>query len=308
MLPTLCLLHFLVDACSAAVFVLSGDAWYLAYVYGGVAFALQAPLGIFLDVYPKPLRSCLLTVGCLLSAGGVLVGRGWGPLAVVVACLGNALFHVAAGKHLLERYDGSAAPQGLFISTGAFGLLLGLQAPPAMSSLWLMAPLMAYAAGLGCVWHLIGVVASKKDEACDLRRAPSGEARGWTTVLILTVMALVTLRSWSMLRVGLQTSIETVGLAQALVFALAVWGGKVMGGCCGDRWGQKIVIAVGLVGGVGIWPWAAVGNVWALVLVLFVVHLTTAPALCLLYGACRGRGGLASGLNCLSLFVGSLWV
>ena len=308
MLPILSLLHFLVDACSAAVFVLSGDAWYLAYVYGVVAFALQAPWGIFLDAHPQPIRFCLLIVAFLLSTGGVLVGWGWGLPAVVVACLGNALFHVAAGKQLLERYNGAAAPQGLFISTGAWGLMLGLQAPPAMSSLWLMAPLMVYAAGLGCLWRLAGSVAPKKDEACDVRRAPSREAGRWVAVLILALMALVALRSWGMLRVGLQTSIAAVGLAQALVFALAVWGGKVLGGCCGDRWGQKIVIAVGLVGGVGIWPWAAVGNVWALVLVLFVVHLTTAPALCLLYGACRGRGGLASGLNCLSLFVGSLWV
>lgn len=126
MLPLFTIIHPLVDACSVAVLVAGGMTWERVIAYNAMAFALQMPLGMALDACPRLVRrGFFLGTGMVFAAAvGTALGLGgWGVL--VAACVGNALFHLTAGKHVLEEYGGRSGPIGLFIATGALGLMAG---------------------------------------------------------------------------------------------------------------------------------------------------------------------------------------
>ena len=120
------LIHPFVDACSVSVLVAGGMSWSRVIAYNAMAFALQLPLGLAMDEWP-----CFNRIGFYFGTGFVLSAAvlaalglgGWCVLAL--ACVGNALFHLTAGKHVLETKGGRSGPIGLFIATGALGLMAG---------------------------------------------------------------------------------------------------------------------------------------------------------------------------------------
>ena len=135
MLPFFTILHLLVDACSVTVLVVGGMSWQRVLAYNALAFALQLPLGGMLDVRPRLVKGSFVASLALTLAGvGVCaVGAGDGEdavvtqIALVLACVGNALFLLSAGKTVLDAHEGRGGPIGLFISTGALGLFAGMK-------------------------------------------------------------------------------------------------------------------------------------------------------------------------------------
>ena len=118
--------HPLVDACSLSVLIAGGMSWQRVIAYNAMAFALQLPMGLLADERPEWVRGgfCFGTGMPVAAAVSVAFGAGgWCPLAM--ACVGNALFHLTAGKEILDSHGGRGGPIGLFISTGALGLLAG---------------------------------------------------------------------------------------------------------------------------------------------------------------------------------------
>ena len=114
-----------------SVLVAGGMSLERIIAYNAAAFALQLPFGMVMDAFPRFNRICFfvgtgLTVSA--AAAAIFAVGGWGVL--VAAGVGNALFHLTAGKHVLETYKGSPGPAGLFISTGALGLAAGLAWAP----------------------------------------------------------------------------------------------------------------------------------------------------------------------------------
>ena len=126
MLPILTIMHPLVDACSMGVLAVGGMAVERILLYNALAFALQLPLGVVADARPR-LSAAGFSLGvglvCAATLAAALGAGGWGVLSA--ACFGNALFHLTAGKHVLDAHGGRSGPAGLFISTGALGLLAG---------------------------------------------------------------------------------------------------------------------------------------------------------------------------------------
>ena len=107
MLPILTITHPLVDACSMSVLAAGGMSWSRILVYNTVAFALQLPLGVVLDVRPGLVRGGFVagtSLVCAATLAAAFGANGWGVLVAV--CLGNAIFHLTAGKHLLETHGG----------------------------------------------------------------------------------------------------------------------------------------------------------------------------------------------------------
>ena len=79
-----------------------------------------------MDEWPRVTRLGLFVGTGIVFAAAVVCAFGMGGwLVLAVACVGNALFHLSAGKHVLEAHGGRAGPIGLFISTGALGLMAG---------------------------------------------------------------------------------------------------------------------------------------------------------------------------------------
>ena len=297
MLLLLTILHPLVDACSVTVLVAGGFTWERTVVYNALAFALQCPLGFWLDPHPRFMRSgfAVSIVMTLLGVMACAVGlNGWLPLMSV--CVGNALFHLCAGKFVLDGIDGKGGPAGLFISTGALGLFAGMKLAADCAlccCLCFGVPLAAFGFW---VWLKNGF---------DVSAPVSLSVRGFAGWLLLGgLFALVVWRSWSGLAAGEMTSSD--GFAFACTGAVVTWAGKVAGGHLGDRFGRWATAGVSVAGSVALCFLCSPQQTVAWLVLLFVAQLATGPVLSLMYERSGRAGGSAFGLNCLALFTGSL--
>jgi len=311
----LTILHPLVDFCSVTVLVTGGvtvDRW---LAYNALAFALQMPLGFALDVWgrgrdeARPSRAWLgrlgFAAGCAFAAGGAVAVAfgcaGWWPLAL--ACVGNTLFHLTAGASVLETSSGRSGPIGLFISTGALGLMAG-QMVANGGRVWLVLPV-AVALVAGAAWQTVKWNALK-DETSPLHQGVGCGADGVLALpwIVAGLFALVVWRSWAGLLAGGMSS--GAGIAFALAGAIVTWAGKVAGGYLADWRGRGRVVAVSLVGSALLCFVCSPSAVLPWLVLLFVAQLATGPVLSLMYDRCGRRAGTAFGLNCLGLFFGSL--
>ena len=323
MLALFTIIHPLVDACSVSVLVAGGMSLERIIVYNAAAFALQLPFGVVMDAFPRLNRICFfvgtgLTVSA--AAAAIFAVGGWGVL--VAAGVGNALFHLTAGKHVLETYKGSPGPAGLFISTGALGLAAGLTWAPdaaviclsvsaaALAVCTLCATLKEWETGRGkgrgeglSVWGF-ECLSSRGvgNEGC-------GEKKGRVkAVLGLTVLAglfiLTAWRSWAGLLANARTGNACV--AAVIAGAAAVLAGKIAGGyaaACAGRWK---VAAVSVAGSAVLAFLCDPSMTLLWISLLFVSQLATGPVLSLIFDRTGRRGGTAFGLNCLGLFTGSI--
>ena len=294
-------MHPLVDACSYGVLLAGGVTWERVLAYNAVAFALQLPFGVALDACPGLVRGGLFA-GTALAVGGavaaVLGAGGWGVLAAV--CLGNALFHLAAGKHLLEEHGGRGGPIGVFIATGALGLMAGKLGIRHAAGFWPW--IWAMALAVCGVW---AAVRWKGGGGRAVAPADEGHLPGLGALAVLGgLFLLIAWRSWA----GLQAGARTAGGGAALLFAGAAvtLAGKAVGGYLGERFGRGPVTAAS-VGGSALLAFACdPARTGAWLALLFVAQLATGPVLSMVYDRTGGRGGAAFGLNCLGLFAGSL--
>ena len=332
------ILHSLVDACSVTVLVVGGMAWQRVLAYNALAFALQFPLGVALDVRPQLVKGTFVVSLALTLAGvGLCVCggagdgadgvRALGSVALVLACVGNALFHLSAGKAVLDAHEGKGGPIGLFISTGALGLFAGMKLA-GVYGLWCFLGFgMALAAtGAMAVWWLwrscgrcgkhggvrvvgLALRASRNPDKisvendCGAERSPRPTV-AWCVVVPAALFALVAWRSWAGLLAGGMTNAS--GLGFALAGAAVTWAGKAAGGYIGDSFGRWTVTAVSVAGSLSLCFLCRPEQTVAWLMLLFVAQLATGPVLSLMYDKSGRAGGTAFGLNGLALFTGSL--
>ena len=162
--------HFLVDAvCVCAMFssgaapeILSGAIM----LYDTMAFSTQCLVGLALDsiaaskkrvkisgryqIYTKKtIRSYgyLEALSMMIVAAGALLPCSIVLKAVIIG-IGNSLFHETGGIVTLKKSEGKAAPLGVFVAPGAFGVTLGTLWPSTLK--WVAAALIA--AALVCLW------------------------------------------------------------------------------------------------------------------------------------------------------------
>lgn len=130
MLAIFTALHFLVDGiCAAAMAAYAVQEPLLALIvyyfglYNGIAFGIQWLTGWLLDKKENWVRYAFLFVLVTLGAG---TQSALGIKAqTVLLGVGNSVFHVAAGSLVLRRYT-TFKELGIFVSSGAVGLALGL--------------------------------------------------------------------------------------------------------------------------------------------------------------------------------------
>ena len=118
--------HFLVDfSCAFLMFrhVMTAPDWYLCVlIYNFCAFAMQMPLGILADRWNR--NAVFAVIGCALI--GAAYGFGQAPVAaVILAGIGNGMFHIGGGIDILNISRKRSAALGIFVSPGAFGIYFG---------------------------------------------------------------------------------------------------------------------------------------------------------------------------------------
>ena len=296
-------LHFLVDGLCACSLFLLGDrfGWHLLLgvfvTYNVLAFLTQPLTGMLADRMVVH-HGLLLALSVVLLTWGVAAVSFCLPLAAAVLLgLGNSLFHVWGGKQVAVATHNDVRAMGVFVSTGAFGLAVGMFAH---SATLLYVLLGALVIAVGC-WLLSAggnTSAFGRNQASDHHASALSAIFSWGSVLLL--MGAVMLRSW----LGEQYSTGmAAGGASLLAIGAVAMAGKAFGGWIA-RW---------------------IGVVWTLVLVaavllifhyasfivhfpsfLFLVNLTMAVTLYLANVVMPGREGLAFGLLAAALMPGYL--
>ncbi|MCR5169062.1 MAG: hypothetical protein K6C33_01195 [Desulfovibrio sp.] len=243
MLAILTLMHFAVDGVCAAelyLYELAEPDWlqvlFVFGLYNAAAFGFQWLAGLALDLRPafRPalaLSVCLLALGCIGAFGA--------PLRAGLLGAGNCLFHAAGGAWVLSRHPSTYSEPGIFVSSGAVGLALGLAGMIAPA---VFLALCAVCAGFAC-WGMGRVPAQipmspaeaapgepASDEAALAKTSGGRLVPFLLGGCVLVLLACVVLRGF-----GGGGRCPGLPLLFPCVFAL----GKACGGLVCDRFGLK---------------------------------------------------------------------
>lgn len=287
--------HFFVDF--GCAFLCLGYAedniqFYLL-IYNFCAFALQMPLGLLADRFGKQIK--LAGAGALLT--GVALALQPQPMAgVILAGLGNALFHVGGGVYVLKGCENKCAPLGEFVAPGAVGLFLGgyfVDAWPYINPISVFI-LLALAAVL---------LFAKSEEPAAMQ--PSLAEKPMLTkreaVALILLFSVVVLRSSA----GFQFTFSWKTGSTALMFAIAVMCGKELGGALSDRFGMSRTSLVSLLVGAVLFVFAGKSAVCG-ILAALCFNCTMPVTLFAAYKIVKGLPGFSFGLLTFALFLGLL--
>lgn len=296
-LLTYSIIHAIVDASCSAIIAsnvaigkwnLKELSFYIV-LYNILAFAFQAPLGYIVDILKKPAEAAIL--GCLLVLVGILSSRVV-SLALIIAGIGNALFHIGGGVTVLNLKPGKASLPGIFVAPGALGLLAGT----------LLGKSTYYSPLIFVVLLIISpiIILIIKIPINDISYKPQEDLNKFYPILllILTSIALRGLIGF-MLNYSWKTNVLLL-----IAFTLAVAMGKALGGILGDYLGWTKVTILGLLFSA---PFLVLGIHIPLLAILgvFLFNLTMPVTLVVTAKILPGKSGFAFGLTTLALIIGA---
>jgi hypothetical protein len=291
------------DVDAPATSLVAVIAWIVSY--DALAFLLQAPIGLAADRLRSDRELGLVGLGLVLAslAIGLLV-PGAGAL---VAALGNALFHVAAGASVLRRSGARAAEIGLFVGPGATGLLLGIVLGRSDAPVRIAIALALLAGGYGVARWVPRVELVRSSENAAPPRVFA------LSVLLGCGLLLLTVAARSIVGDTVTSLWRAQPVAIGLGLALASSAGKMLGGAVADRvgWGLCAGGSLLLAG-----PLLALGlaDPRAAAAGLLLLQATTPLTLKALHCVIPQRPGFAFGLPSAVLVLGaapglfSLWI
>ena len=320
--------HFLVDAlCVCCLYMLAAsrplaDLLSLFILYNVLAFLTQPLTGYVVDRL-KHKHWMLLASMLLLTLATMITivfglcsnfsspfreGLGEGILLPFSVCLGvcllglgNSLFHVWGGQQVAVRTQNDMRSLGVFVSTGAFGLAVGV----VFASWWLLFGLLLALCLLAIVVTLPRFLPARdcSNYSPPFREGP-GEGlpfrEGLGVGVLLLVMVIVALRSWlgEDLTAGI-TKTQTM----VLLLGFTAMIGKAAGGFMCKWLGIALAVILMVVGTAVCY--FLTSNLLTL-LPLFLVNCTMPVTLWLANRLLPGREGLAFGLLAAALMPGYL--
>lgn len=289
--------HFIVDfACAFLMFksIAGSPDWYLCVLlYNFCAFALQMPIGILADAYNRNFLFAL--AGCLMIASAY--GLTLLPvLAVVVAGMGNAMFHIGGGVDILNISQEKSSALGIFVSPGAFGLYLGtiLGGSGGFSIIFVLLALIGAAALIFFSHNAQG-----GEYPSNAEFSLQSTASNPRIIAAACFFLVVCLRSY----VGLTLNFPWKGVGSwSLLLIGAVVFGKIAGGFAADRFGlvQTSVISLGLAALLFLFPGIPPAGVASVLL----FNMTMPITLWAMAKIFPGAKGFSFGLLTFGLFIG----
>ncbi len=267
-----------------------------ALVYNVIAFGMQVLIGGFCD-QKRNFKSGLFG-GMLVLFALIFPFVPW--VALAFCSVGNAFFHVGGGIDSLVYSNGKTARGGIFVSTGAVGLILGtLLGKFAVDSptLYAVVPAILMIVANLAMWKF-GMVKGE-NESPKMQVANAGIS--YKLVLIFS-LATIVLRSF----IGSTVPISwNVGWLIVLPSCSACLG-KALGGILGDRFGVKKVGTASLLISI---PLIIFGTDVALICVLGLVlfNMSMPLTLGIIFSAMGdSTEGLSFGLTTLALLIGHI--
>jgi len=288
------LTHALVDA-SCIILLLGGidvkgDLLFYILLYNLLAFGLQVPFGWLNDRIQQPAKSAILGCG-LISISLMLFLHPM--IAVILAGIGNALFHIGGGTVALNLKPGKAALPGVFVAPGGIGLFAGgivLKIygfhPEIIASFLLVMGLIIFL--LKCPTIVYGN--RKANEV------------NYLAITIMLLLITICFRS----AVGLSLNFpwkSNMALLICLTAAIAL--GKGLGGFLADYFGWMIIAVGGLtISSLLLFfgPQVAVAGIAG----LFFFNLTMPVCLVAISNLLPGRPGFSFGLTAFAMVAGAL--
>lgn len=236
MLAIQTLQHFAVDGiCGAnlARYAISEEFFEQIIFYFGlynlIAFGTQWLMGLALDkklVQSKiafGISLATLTLGSISSLGIFL--------QTIFLGIGNSIFHVAGGSLVLNRYR-SFKELGIFVSSGAIGLALGLN------------QILGFEIFLTLYWGLTILLIWKFHVEFEIPNQIEHVKREDSNLLALTLCAILLLSCIVLRGFGRAVSTEFV-----MLFPCVLAFGKMLGGFVCDRFGfRRTILAIFLIG------------------------------------------------------------
>lgn len=279
--------HFAVDlGCAYAVFSGSTAGYFGYLLYNFFAFAMQMPLGLLADRFRK--NRWFAVAGTLLVAL-VCCFPAFGIAGILVLGLGNALFHIGGGLDVLNLSEDRAAPLGVFVSPGAFGLFLGtLWSGHSRLPVLLLLTVCA-------AWMTFAPAGKRLCQNPELV-FPKAAVLPWAALLFLVVV----LRSYG----GMQAAFPWKTGIWSWAAVAAVVLGKTCGGFLSDWFGVSSASIGSLALAAAMFCFSHIPICG--VLALFLFNMTMPITLFALAQAMPGCKGFSFGLLTFALFLGFL--
>ena len=300
------MLHFLVDGlCVCSLYMMvpffhSAQIMVYIFVYNVLAFMSQPLTGIMVDMLErKDKMLCASVVGLLLAVCAVAVlpyteGKLLQSVGFVVSVLlgmGNSLFHVWGGKRIVMQVGNEIRHLGVYVSTGALGLSVGL-----LFHSWLLVCIL-----LSCICLLLVVCffspefpvssISRKIDSVSF----TSEMGFVAWLLIILIMLFVSFRSFFG---NVMSSMVAMDDVMVLVVGVVSMLGKMAGGWMAHRWGiVRIMLLLSLL--VVACFWMHYG-----LLGMFVINCTMPITLFWANALLKGREAIAFGLLAFALVPG----
>lgn len=290
--------HFLVDfACAFLVFNrIYGSAQLPLFLllYNFCAFALQMPFGLLADRFNK--NAIFAASGCALVAAAY--GFSGIPLAaVLLAGIGNGLFHIGGGLDILNISTEKASALGVFVSPGAFGIYFGtiLGKQNGISGGWVTLALLTAAITILGVCYGIRRRFASDNLPVSFEDLPSVGI----LLAVVCLFAVVCLRSY----IGMTLNWTWKGQEQwGLLLVCAVVIGKTAGGFLSDRIGawQASAVSLGLAALLFLFSGYPLAGVSA----VFLFNMTMPITLWAVARRMKSCKGFSFGLLTFGLFIG----
>jgi len=269
------------------------DFFIIVLVYGVTAFALQPLMGRMVDWTRQPYRYLWLANFLILLALIINWMQGGLIVSIVIAGLGNALWHVTGGTIGLNIDPGKAWPIGILVGPGAAGLFLGgWLARQNWENYWLLE--LAMILIILATYLLPQIKINYQVKKTSSPKIIFGLLAGLLTIVGLrSIIGFSLVYSWK----------SNLGLAVGLV--LAVVAGKMLAGLMADRWGWQrmslILVAAAL-------PLLVLGFDQPVLAMIgaFCFQITMPVTLSAVARLQPGWPGWAFGLPCFFLIMGAI--
>jgi MFS transporter, FSR family, fosmidomycin resistance protein len=285
--------HALVDA--SCILLLLGridvQAELLTYIiiYNLLAFGLQLPFGWIIDRIHKPVLSAVL--GCIVLSLGLMLFTH--PLvAIILAGIGNALFHVGGGTISLNLKPGKAALPGVFVAPGAIGLFAG----GVLLKLYGFHPAI-FVGFLICMGLIIFLLKSPPI----FYETKKSHAVNYLVLTIVLLLITICIRSV----VGLSINFPwKTNMTLLILLTAGIALGKGLGGFLADRFGW-IKITVGGLALSALMLFFGAQFAVAGIVGLFLFNLSMPVTLVAISNVLPGRPGFSFGLTTFAIIAGA---
>lgn len=260
-------------------------------VYNVIAFGTQPIIGYFCDEHTKiPIG----IIGCCFVLIGLLTML-LPFISLFLCAFGNACFHIGGGIDSLKLANGGIARSGIFVSTGAVGVVLGT-ALGQYANATVFIPFVLLMISL---FLLFKYTLNQDYSASSVFKTSS--SLHFSMIIAFSCFAIA-------IRAYAGGLIPTHWKSTQLLMLLPGFGacaGKAVGGYLGDRFGAKNIGVFSLLLSI---PFICFGNgivIFSIVgIVLF--NMTMPITLCVIASKFPNNPGLAFGISTLALLFGSI--